>query len=378
MRFKVETRCYPRQECRRSRRSFRLRQFLPVTISRAAAAATSSRNTPSIGCRRDPAGQGRQPNRRAPGHPESQQRQKRQTLQRQAPGPVWNGGQKEAGHDGRHEAVEHFVDVPVARGERRGKFKLAVQHRQPGKNGKPGIERAEQEEGAKAIGKKGRALGSHAALECRPCSSPAMALLPLTHLAAVRVASSLLNRPAKICFARPGCVTAFACSSFEGVPTTIIRNHSHAVVWQALDSVDAGLLEGHRDLFVDPADKRLCALRDHACDVFGVVGLVGGEEFHGVAGRDLEERGFEYHRAFRPLVEHLDLELGGAGRQGKRQQRRRNGECQESSHVMFPLAVSVLRLLLSGPRRAWPAAASAPQVCVRWGSSLSTGCLRGC
>ena len=48
--------------------------------------------------------------------------------------------------------------MPVARGERRGELKLAAQNRQPGKNCKPGIERAEEEEGAKAIGKEGRPL----------------------------------------------------------------------------------------------------------------------------------------------------------------------------------------------------------------------------
>ena len=108
--------------------------------------------------RRAPADQGRQPNRRAPGDPDREQRQERPTLDRQASRPVWNGRQKEARHDGRHEAVEHLVDMPVARSKPRGEFELAVEHGQPGKNRKPGIERAEQEEGAKAIGKKGRPL----------------------------------------------------------------------------------------------------------------------------------------------------------------------------------------------------------------------------
>ena len=194
--------------------TFRLRQFFPARISRAAAAITSSRNAPSIAAAAIQPIEGRQANRRAPGDPDREQRQERRTLDRQASRPVWNGRQKEAGHDGRHEAVEHLVDMPVARSKRRGEFELAVEHRQPGKHRKSGIERAEQEEGAKAIGKKRGPLVVTEARNAGHRSSPTMAS-PLCLFGGVRVASSLLNRLAKICFARPGCVTAFACASFS-------------------------------------------------------------------------------------------------------------------------------------------------------------------
>ena len=49
------------------------------------------------------------------------------------------------------------MHVPVDGRERARQIQFAVEHRQPGQNGKPGINGAEQEERPKAVGQQNRA-----------------------------------------------------------------------------------------------------------------------------------------------------------------------------------------------------------------------------
>ncbi|MET3302285.1 hypothetical protein ABIF53_003300 [Bradyrhizobium japonicum] len=67
--------------------------------------------------RERPADLGGQRHREAAGQPHRQQRAQRRALDRQPPGPVRDRRKQEPGDDRRQEAIEHLVDVPVARRE---------------------------------------------------------------------------------------------------------------------------------------------------------------------------------------------------------------------------------------------------------------------
>jgi hypothetical protein len=105
-------------------------------------------------------------------------------------------------------------------------------------------------------------------------------------------------------------------------------------VRQTLHAIDAGLVESDRDVLVHLAEERRGVGRQHAFDRLGIVTLAGGDELHGVAGLDLDQRGLEDHRALGSLVEHLHLDLGGAG--GAREQKRGGCADQQGSHLHSP------------------------------------------
>src|SRR6478752_2913012 len=133
--------------------------------------------------------------------------------------------------------------------------------------------------------------------------------LIIGYFSAVLASMSFSNRPAITCFALPTWGAAFEVRRRTDHDH---GDHAHAVVGQALDAVDAGLVEGHCDVLTVLAHEWGRIGRQHALDGFGVVTLVGGDKFDGVAGGDFYQRRFEHHQAFGALVEHVDLDLGGA------------------------------------------------------------------
>src|SRR5215831_19126654 len=83
-------------------------------------------------------------------HPENDEGQQGLALNRQPASPVRDRGEQEAGDDGREIAVEHFMNMPVARCKGAGKPQFTVEHRQPHQDGYRRPDRAEEEEGTKA------------------------------------------------------------------------------------------------------------------------------------------------------------------------------------------------------------------------------------
>ena len=86
-----------------------------------------------------PSGMCREGDDDAPSDPHQHQPEQRQATDRQTPGPVRNGGEQEARHHRRQEAIQHFVNMPVARHEARGDRQPAVESRHPHQDRQPGI-----------------------------------------------------------------------------------------------------------------------------------------------------------------------------------------------------------------------------------------------
>lgn len=106
--------------------------------------------------RERPADLGRQRHRSASGKPNHQQRAQRRALDRQPPGPVRDRREQKPGDDGRQEAIEHLVDVPVAGREGGAHGQLAVEHRQPSQDRQPRLNGGKQEKGRKLFANSGQ------------------------------------------------------------------------------------------------------------------------------------------------------------------------------------------------------------------------------
>jgi len=91
----------------------------------------------------------------ASGDPDQNKRKQRSALDRKPPRPVRDSGEQKARDHRRQVAVEHLMDMPVPRRERRMQQQLTVENRKPNQDGKAGIDASEQEKRPKAIGQQG-------------------------------------------------------------------------------------------------------------------------------------------------------------------------------------------------------------------------------
>ena len=133
------------------RRTFRLRQLRPATISARNRGGDEKQEARVDDGSRKLAGEDRERHGDAPGRPHDHQDQERKALQRQPTGPIGNRSQQKSGNDGGQIAEQHLVDVPIARGESRRQRQLAVKKRQPDEHRQGGIQRTEQEKRAEAV-----------------------------------------------------------------------------------------------------------------------------------------------------------------------------------------------------------------------------------
>ena len=104
----------------------------------------------------EPADRGRGRDRDASRGPRENQDEKGLALERQPSGPVRHGSEEKACDHRGEIAIQHLVDMPVARREGGRDLPLAVEQRQPDQDCEPGIERAPEEERAKAVGENCR------------------------------------------------------------------------------------------------------------------------------------------------------------------------------------------------------------------------------
>ena len=98
---------------------------------------------------------GAEPHGHPSSSPQADERPQRPTPNRQSSGPIGNCGQQEARDYRRNESVDHLVDVPVDEAERRWRFRMAQEHRDPQRHRKRGPEGGDQEERPKAEGQNG-------------------------------------------------------------------------------------------------------------------------------------------------------------------------------------------------------------------------------
>ena len=186
-----ETRHCRRAARRTSMTTLRLFQLRPAMISRAAAAATSNRKLASTSIAASQPVSAENVTTRRPAIQTTTSEQQGPALYRQPSGPVRDCREQETRDHRRQIAVEHFVDVPVARRKGRDQRQLAIKHRQPDQDRQPGMERAQQEERPKAVGKQRPAL-----IGAGRESAPAIAALPITGLTSPRQPASSVGRTA--------------------------------------------------------------------------------------------------------------------------------------------------------------------------------------
>ena len=97
---------------RDQKRTFKLRQFFPATISRMITAASTNTYVASMTAAAQASDLICHQHGGPSGKPDENQRKKRTALQRHPAGPVWNRGQEKASHHRRDISKQQFMGVP--------------------------------------------------------------------------------------------------------------------------------------------------------------------------------------------------------------------------------------------------------------------------